>query len=235
MFKHGFSDELPIEEIVESFLDIKIRDKPLKKVLVKMASKYDKRYKNLQPTYAQFSSQSLRVKFEYLLSRVIGLYELGDIETTSRKKFFWELTSALRTVRMSKVSDLKHTLPKNSKIEPNTDVTKTLSVGEKLEVALYEYRNGTLNINSYAYFEKDDLVIDYWKLSDKREDEYFITVKKENLETLCKKLETENNNKELLLNELLNEFSGVNCFEKVKSFLTLNNIMFEFNERYDER
>jgi hypothetical protein len=38
-----------------------------------------------------------------------------------------------------------------------------------------------------------------------------------------------------LLNKLLNDFSDENCFEKVKSFLSLNNIQVENNVRYDER
>jgi hypothetical protein len=102
MFKHGFSDELPIVEILNSFLGIEANDKPLKEVLVKMANEYDDRYKNLQPTYAQFSSQSLKVKFEYLLSRIISLHELNEIDTAAHKNFFWELTSTIRTVRLSK-------------------------------------------------------------------------------------------------------------------------------------
>jgi hypothetical protein len=45
----------------------------------------------------------------------------------------------------------------------------------------------------------------------------------------------ENNNRTLLLNKLLNGFSDENCFEKVKSFLSVNNIQFENDVRHDER
>jgi hypothetical protein len=89
MFNHGFSDEITIEEIVLKYIGVDIREKPLKKVLVSMAVKYDERYKNLQPTYAQFSSPHLRVKFEYLIGRVIGLYELNEEDTGSVKEVDW--------------------------------------------------------------------------------------------------------------------------------------------------
>ena len=100
-FNHGFSDKTAIEEIVKDFIGIDISGKPLKKVLVEIAIKYDESYKNLQPTYAQFTSQSLRVKYEYIIGRVIGLYELDEMTVENVKKFFWDTTNAFRIVKNS--------------------------------------------------------------------------------------------------------------------------------------
>jgi hypothetical protein len=240
MFNHGFSDEITIEEIVLKYIGVDIREKPLKKVLASMAVKYDERYKNLQPTYAQFSSPHLRVKFEYLIGRVIGLYELNEDDTSRVKKFFWDTASALRIVRQSKkpVNDYEikkpNTEPIKKPVIETTIIPKSKPVVEKLKVTLYEYQDSDLNINSYAYFEKEDLIIDYWQLSANYEDEYFLTIKNEHLGMLYSKFEIENNNRALLLVKLVNTFSDDNCFEKVKSFLSLNNILFENNARHDE-
>ena len=51
---------------------------------------------------------------------------------------------------------------------------------------------------------------------------------------LYSKFEIKNNNRALLLVKLVNTFSDENCFEKVKSFLSLNNVLFENNARHDE-
>jgi hypothetical protein len=232
MFNHGFSDEITIEEIVEKYTGVDIRKKPLKKVLASMATKFDEKYKNLQPTYAQFSSPHLRVKFEYLIGRVIGLYELDEEATIRVKKFFWDTASALRIVRQSKKPWPDYEIKKP--VIETTIIPESKSVVEKLKVALYEYQDSDLNINSYAYFEKEDLIIDYWQLSANYEDEYFLTVKNEHLGMLYSKFEIEDNNRALLLTKLVNVFSDENCFEKLKSFLILNNILFENNARHDE-
>ena len=231
MFNHGFSDEITIEEIVLKYTGVDIREKPLKKVLASMATKFDEKYKNLQPTYAQFSSPHLRVKFEYLIGRVIGLYELNEEAKIRVKKFFWDTASALRIVRQSKKPWPDYEIKKPVIKIPIIPESK--SVPEKLKVTLYEYQDSDLNINSYAYFEKEDLIIDYWQLSAKYEDEYFLTVKNEHLGMLYSKFEIQNNNRALLLVKLVNTFSDENCFEKVRSFLSLNNILFENNARHD--
>jgi len=225
---------------VQKYTGVDKRGKPLKKVLASMAAKFDEKYKNLQPTYAQFTSPHLKVKFEYLIGRIIGLYELDERNVINAKKFFWDTTSALRIVRRSKNPWPDYEI-KNPNIEPikkstieTTIIPESKIVGEKLEVTLYKYQDLDLNINIYAYFEKEDLIIDYWELSANYEDEYFVRVKNEHLGMLYSKFEIENNNRALLLIKLVSAFSDENCFEKVKSFLSLNNILFEINARHDE-
>ena len=240
MFNHGFSDEITIEEIVLKYIGVDIKGKPLKKVLASMAVKYDERYKTLRGPAAQFSAAHMNIKFGYLIGRVIGLYELNEVDTSRVRKFFWDTASALRIVRHSKkpVNDYEIKKPNTEPIKKlvikTTIIPESKSIAEKLKVALYEYQDSDLNINSYAYFEKDDLIIDYWKLSANYEDEYFLTVKNEHLGMLYSKFEIENNNRALLLVKLVSAFSGENCFEKVKSFFSLNNVLFENNARHDE-
>ena len=121
--------------------------------------------------------------------------------------------------------------------EPKPEVIKEpvkLEI-EKNQVTLYEYQDHRININSYAYFEKENLVVDYWKLSDNYEDEYFTLVKKENLDQLYREFEIKNENKAELLIGLMNAFKGENCFEKVKEFFKLKNISFENIIRHDEK
>ena len=237
---HGFSDEITIEEIVLKYTGVDIKGKPLKKVLASMAVKFDERYKNLRGITGQWSAYYLHKKFGYLIGRVIGLYELDKEDTIRVRKFFWGTASALRIVRESKkpVNDYEIKKPNIEPIKKSviktTIIPEPKSVPEKLKVTLYEYQDSDLNINSYAYFEKEDLIIDYWKLSANYEDEYFLTVKNEHLGMLYSKFEIQNNNRTLLLTKLVNTFSDENCFEKVKSFLSLNNVLFENNARHDE-
>ena len=102
MFNHGFSDEKPIGEIIQSSLGLEIKGQALNKVLEKMAYCYDERSGNLQPTYGQYSSFHLSKKFSYLIGRVIDLYQLDDEKVQKSKDFFWKISDALRTIRLAK-------------------------------------------------------------------------------------------------------------------------------------
>ena len=105
----------------------------------------------------------------------------------------------------------------------------------KLEVTLYEYIDSSFNINSYAYFEEEDLVIDYWKLASRYEDEYFVTIKGNDLKLLYRKLEIQPNSKSELLKKISDIFKGPDCFDNVKLFLNKNQILFESRVLHDER
>jgi hypothetical protein len=101
---------------------------------------------------------------------------------------------------------------------------------EKNQVTLYEYRNRVV-INSYAYFEAEKLIVDYWKLSNSYEDEYFVTVDKNNVEFLFKEFKIYDANKAELLIAISNAFRGEDCFEKFKKYLKQNKIPFENSVR----
>jgi len=91
-----FSDELSVQEIIQSYLGIDIRNKPLKRVLGEMAAAFDTHYSNTQPTYAAHSIFYLKKKFEYLTNRVILLYDLDENKTSIVKTYF----APLRTIRL---------------------------------------------------------------------------------------------------------------------------------------
>lgn len=100
MFKHQFSENKSIEKIINSFLEINIEEYPVKRLILILASKYDERYKSLQPTYALFSSQQLRVNFEYIIVRLLEVYNLSDEESGKLKKLFWDMVERLIKVNI---------------------------------------------------------------------------------------------------------------------------------------
>lgn len=88
------------------------------------------------------------------------------------------------------------------------------------------------NIDAKAYFEKEDLVIDCWILSERYEDEYFIRVKKNQLKKLYRESEPTINSKSELWQFLLDNFKGENAFWDVKKYLELKGISFENGVRH---
>ncbi len=106
---------------------------------------------------------------------------------------------------------------------------------EKNKVTLYEYHDLKVNINSYAYFENENLVVDYWILTYNSENEYVTLIKKENLDKLYREFKIEDENKAELLIGLMNAFKGEKCFEKLKEFLNLKNISFDNTVQHDEK
>ena len=100
------------------------------------------------------------------------------------------------------------------------------------EVTLYKFNKENLFISSYAYFENNDFIIDYGKISGDYEDEYFIKVKNESLVDLYNKMNIVPNNKTELLKSILIRFSGIDSFQKFEFFLKENNLIYEYNVRH---
>ena len=241
-FGENFSETTPIEEIINSYTGIQIKDKELNYVLILMAEQYFDKYSRIGGTNGQFIAYYMTHKFHFLISELFILHEISANEVKSKKKYFWELANApiiLRNAeRIKEYNKTKSSVLKNSKIETNS-ATKQKPILIKTEVTLYEYSDSSVNINSYAYFDHEDLVIDYWKLGDRYEDEYFIIIKGNNLKLLYRKLEiqfiTNSEAKSKLLDKLLGVFKGSDCFFNVKLFLDKNQISFEQKVLHDER
>ena len=104
---------------------------------------------------------------------------------------------------------------------------------DKGTVTLYENKMDNININSLAYFEMEKLVIDYWELGDKYEDERFVTIKNDQLTKLYKEFQIPDENKAELLIGLLNAFKGKESFKNIKTFLKQKDIKFDYNSRTD--
>jgi hypothetical protein len=238
MFNHGFSDEKPIGEIIQSYLGLEIKGQALNKVLEKMAYCYDESYGNLQPTYAQYSSFHLCNKFSYLIRRVIDLYQLDDEKVKKSKDFFWKLSDALRTIRLAKKAspDYQINEPKIVEIKKSQIYNQIRPEVKEVEivtrVTLYKYRDDGIYIDSYAYFEKQDLVVDFSKIAGDYEDENFITIRAENVGVLYNKLQVPQNNQSELLIQISKRFNGVDCFRNYETYLTQNNIPFVYNVRH---
>jgi hypothetical protein len=235
MFNHGFSDEKHIGEIIQSYLGLEIKGQALNKVLEKMAYCYDESYGNLQPTYAQYSSFHLCNKFSYLIRRVIDLYQLDDEKVKKSKDFFWKLSDALRTIRLAKKASPDYQI----KGQEIPEIKKTdIEIDERIKttkveiVTLYEFDDDNFYIDSYAYFEKQDLVVDFSKIASDYEDENFITIRAENVGVLYNKLQVPQNNQSELLIQISKTFNGVDCFRNYESYLVKNSIPFVYNVRH---
>ena len=239
MSTYGFSDEKPIDKIIFDYMGLDINGKPLKKVLVSIAEKYDESYKNLEPSFFRYRVRDLTEMFSYLISRVLSFYDVDEFKATYIKDYFWVLANSLKTVRMAenpwldneyKKQDTKNILAQKKEINVSS---KEKSIGIISQVSLYKYKDDRLDINCCVYYNNEQLIIELSKLGSSYEDEYFIVIKNASLLLLYDKLEIKKDKKLALLNKLSTIFNGKDCFDKVKDFLTLNNISFEYLVRHD--
>jgi hypothetical protein len=103
-----------------------------------------------------------------------------------------------------------------------------LKVQNPDDVILYEYAEMPIYINSRAYFEKENLIIDYWKLANDYEDEFFLTIEEPYLLKLYQEFDIKDKNKRALLKELLLEYEGdEDCFNKIIQFLEDKHILYD--------
>lgn len=102
------------------------------------------------------------------------------------------------------------------------------------QVTLYEFSNPNISVNSYAYFEKNDLVVDYWKLGYSYEDEEFIVVNERFVSLVYKEFKIVSENKFQLLIGILNAFNGKGSYEKFEEFLKSKNIPYGYRVRHDD-
>ena len=238
-FGENFSKKTPLEEVINSYTGIQIQDKKFEYVLILMAEEYSAKYSRIGATNGQFIAGNMTQKFSFLISELFKLFEVKNSEIEYNKKYFWELANAHIILRNAKRT--KEYYKTNSSIAKNSKISSIPKQKPILvtEVTLYDYKDSRVNINSYAYFDQEDLVIDYWKLGDRYEDEYFVTIKGNELKSLCRKLEIQFNSssesKSELLKKLENIFKGSDCFLNVKLFLDKNQISFEQKVNHDER
>lgn len=239
MNQHAFSDDKPIQEIIQSYLNIDISNKPLKKLLGEIAADYDRRYSNTQPTYAAHSIFYLKQKFDYLINRVIELYALDNNNTSKARFYFWELTEALQKVRQAAkpwpdyyLPGTIHKIPKISTKE-NKTLTEVSKFKPVDDITLYEYQDARLNLKCNAYFEMFKLIICYWKMSDIYDEEYYIKVGDEGLTKLYRVMEIENGDRSALLEKLLVLFAGEKACSRIESYFDDHNIVYDTRVKRD--
>jgi hypothetical protein len=101
-------------------------------------------------------------------------------------------------------------------------------------VSLFYFQNNSITITVDAYFKDDNLVVEGYDIGKTVEEvwgdsdyEYSITVKKENLNALCKTLGIETGNQALILELIKENFSGNEGFSSFGAFLSENKIDFD--------
>jgi hypothetical protein len=103
-----------------------------------------------------------------------------------------------------------------------------LKVQNPDDVILYEYAEMPIYIDSRAYFDKEKLIIDYWKLANDYEDEIFLIIEEPYLLKLYQEFDIKDKNKRALLKELLLEYEGdEDCFNKIIQFLEDKHILYD--------
>lgn len=101
----------------------------------------------------------------------------------------------------------------------------------KNEVVLYQSQGNGVDINSYAYIDDGNLVVDYWKLGYTYEDEYYVTVAKKDLHLLYREFSISTTNDVELLAAILSAFKGERSLDSYTEFLRAKQIPFTSSAR----
>jgi hypothetical protein len=233
MNEHGFPDDMPIEEILNTYYLIDMKnDQSLEVVLAMLATIYVKMRSNLQPTYAAFSAIFLKRKFDYLVERVIMK---NNEDLKEKSTFYYNFVSALNTyrerediVKNENEQRLKQRIAEEEALELAISLEEKkeeIVVDKKIEdVFLYKFQEDGVTVNSIAFFDEYNLFVDYWRFTERYEQESIINVRLENCMILYEILEVEVGNKQDLLYAIEKKFNGKNCFIDFQEFLKQNNI-----------
>jgi hypothetical protein len=145
-----------------------------------------------------------------------------------------EMLLVKEVIRNSSSHEIKKNLNTIVLVEPIVvEKIPALKVQDPDDVILFEYAKMPIYMNSRAYFEKENLIIDYWKLANDYEDEVFLTIKEPYLIKLYQEFDIKDKNKRALLNELLLEYEGdEDCFKKIIQFLEDKHIVYNKSKNY---
>jgi hypothetical protein len=94
------------------------------------------------------------------------------------------------------------------------------------EITLCDFKDASVAFDIFACFLDGRLIVDYWRLGSSTEDEYQLIVSGEHLERLFQEFKIENQDQAKLLIGLGNSFSGKDCYNRIKEFLTYKQIEF---------
>lgn len=124
------------------------------------------------------------------------------------------------------------TFDKEQPVHPEPVVAKEKEM-VKEEVKLFEINTEKSNSNSLAYYDGENLVVDYWVLGDYSELEQFLTLDPKQQELLRYCLEVKGNNRMEVLQKIKTEFSGKGAFDHFHSYLQEQQIGFNYSVRRD--
>lgn len=160
-----------------------------------------------------------------------GLYKLNFRASLNRAWFYEEAISPLPiNVKLEpcrfEILDTPESIVFEDPVVPKI-VLPTISLGNLYSITLYEYSDAKVNIDNLAYFDADDLIIDYWRLTDYSEREQGIRIKAEDLKLLYEHVKLDDNQKAELLLRLHHAFKGKDCFEKITAYLDAHKITYK--------
>jgi len=79
-FDLGISEHLPIRDVVWTYCKLEINHKGLDTIFEQLQTIYAERRANLQPTYAQFSSIRLYLRYQYFKKKILELPNWSEKE-----------------------------------------------------------------------------------------------------------------------------------------------------------
>ena len=84
-FDLGNTEHLPIRYLIWDFCRVEINHKGLDAIFEELQKSYSERRGNLQPTYGQFSSYRLYLRYQYFKKKILELPNWSDAEVK-----YWE-------------------------------------------------------------------------------------------------------------------------------------------------
>lgn len=81
----GIPEYLPIRDLVWNYCKVEINHKALDAIFEELQKSYTETRGNLQPTYAQFSSNRLYLRYQYFKKKILELPNWSDTEVK-----YWE-------------------------------------------------------------------------------------------------------------------------------------------------
>lgn len=85
-FDLSIPEHLPIRDVIWDYCRIDIHNKKLHNVFEELQKTYTERKGNLQPTYAQFSSYRLYLRYQYFKKKILNLPHWSDEEKAHWKE-----------------------------------------------------------------------------------------------------------------------------------------------------
>ena len=237
-----YGDKMPVIESGKHYVDIftglqtfELTEKDKLESAISTVLRKENKPTETAPTVLEKENRS--IKFSDTLKRLFSQKQVPEkiepeqpeSKQPEQKQIDSEIEDTLFRVCPFKIAnaseDIKFDFPKREK--------ETLIVRTD-QVTLFENDNPNVYVNSYAYFEKNDLVVDFWKLGYSYEDEEFIVVNERFVPLVYKEFKIESENKYQLLIGILNAFNGKGCFQKYEEFLESKKIPHGFRVRHDD-
>jgi hypothetical protein len=79
-FDLGIPEHLPFRDVVWDYCRVEINDKGIDAIFNELQKTYAERKGNLQPTYGQFSSYRLYLRYQYFKKKILELPNWSDAE-----------------------------------------------------------------------------------------------------------------------------------------------------------